>query len=88
MTTDNLGASRRIGVGIVGLSASGGWAAGGHVPALSAVDGIELRALATGSAASARAASEVYGVPGYASVEQLARDRGVDLVVVAVKVPR
>ncbi|OZM75357.1 Gfo/Idh/MocA family protein, partial [Pseudonocardia sp. MH-G8] len=35
-----------------------------------------------------RAASEVYGVPGYASVEQLARDRGVDLVVVAVKVPR
>jgi predicted dehydrogenase len=88
MTTDNLDGSRPIGVGIVGLSASGGWAAGAHVPALSAVDGIELRALATSSAASAHAASEVYGVPGYVSVEQLAKDQDVDLVVIVVKVPR
>ncbi|MDR7276397.1 Gfo/Idh/MocA family protein [Catenuloplanes atrovinosus] len=77
-----------LGVGIVGLSASGGWAAGAHLPALSAVDGIELTALATSSHASAAAASAAFGVPGYASVEQLVKDDNVDLVVVAVKVPR
>jgi predicted dehydrogenase len=77
-----------IGVGIVGLSATGGWAAGAHLPALAAVDGIELRALATRSEASASAAGTAYGVPAYTSVEQLAGDENVDLVVVAVKVPQ
>ncbi|MDS0135771.1 MULTISPECIES: Gfo/Idh/MocA family oxidoreductase [unclassified Amycolatopsis] len=79
---------RPTGVGIVGLSASGGWAAGAHLPALSAVDGMELTALATSSEASAVAAGAAFVVPGYASVEQLADDENVDLVVVAVKVPR
>ncbi|WP_033343279.1 Gfo/Idh/MocA family protein [Catenuloplanes japonicus] len=78
---------RPIGVGIAGLSATGGWATAAHLPALAAVDGIELRALATGSPASARAASARYGVPGYTSVAHLAADENVDLVVVAVKVP-
>ncbi|GAB7037311.1 MULTISPECIES: Gfo/Idh/MocA family protein [Catenuloplanes] len=77
-----------IGVGIVGLSASGGWAAGGHLPALSAVDGLELTALVASSDASTGAAGARYGVPAYSSVDQLARDKNVDLVVVAVKVPR
>jgi predicted dehydrogenase len=77
-----------IGVGIVGLSAAGGWAAGAHRPALSAVDGLELRALAASSEASARAAEAAYGIPAYTSVEQLAADGNVDLVVVAVKVPQ
>jgi len=88
--TDQLDADRRrpIGVGIVGLSASGGWAAGAHLPALAAVDGIELRALMASSEATARAAGAAYGVPAYTSVEQLAGDENVDLVVVAVKVPR
>jgi predicted dehydrogenase len=77
-----------IGVGIVGLSASGGWAAGAHLPALSAVDGMELTALATSSPTSAAVSGAAFGVPGYASVQQLAQDENVDLVVVAVKVPR
>lgn len=77
-----------IGVGIVGLSATGGWAAGAHLPALAAAGGVELRALVASSAASARAASEAYGVPAEESVEQLARREDVDLVVVTVKVPR
>ncbi|WP_432990254.1 Gfo/Idh/MocA family protein [Dactylosporangium sp. CA-233914] len=76
-------ARRTVGVGIVGLSA-----AGAHLPALSAVDGIELTALAASSPASARAAGAAYGVPAYASVEQLAQNENVDLVVIAVKVPR
>ncbi|MEV5807254.1 Gfo/Idh/MocA family protein [Streptomyces parvulus] len=81
------GEAPTIGVGIVGLSASGGWAAASHIPALATVDGIELRALATSSPDSARAAGEAFGVPAYASVEELARDENVDLVVISVKVP-
>ncbi|MFJ5984530.1 Gfo/Idh/MocA family protein [Lentzea sp. NPDC092896] len=72
----------------MGLSASGGWAAGAHLPALSAVDGMELTALSTSSRASAAAAGAAFGVPGYASVDQLVDDQNVDLVVVAVKVPQ
>lgn len=49
---------------------------------------MELTALATSSRASAAAAGAAFGVPGYASVEQLVEDENIDLVVVAVKVPR
>lgn len=87
-STERSRGRRPLGVGIVGLSASGGWAARAHLPALSAVDGMERTALATSSRASAAAAGAAFGVPGYASVEQLVKDENVDLVVVAVKVPR
>ncbi|WAP57910.1 Gfo/Idh/MocA family protein [Streptomyces sp. S465] len=75
-------------VGIVGLSAGGGWAARAHVPALAGLDGYELRALSASSAESARAAGEKYGVPlTFGSAGELARSEEVDLVVVTVKVP-
>jgi predicted dehydrogenase len=75
-------------VGIVGLSANGGWAATAHVPALAAVEGYELRALSGSSAESARVAGEKYGVPlTFADAGELARHPDVDLVVIAVKVP-
>jgi predicted dehydrogenase len=77
-----------IGVGIVGLSATGGWAAGAHLPALRAAGGVELRALVASTPASAQAASEAYGVPADKSVEELARREDVDLVLIAVKVPQ
>jgi predicted dehydrogenase len=77
-----------IGVGIIGLSASGGWAAQAHLPALAAVSGFEVRALSASSPASATAAAEKYGIPlAVGSAEELARRDEVDLVVVAVKVP-
>lgn len=77
-----------IGVGIIGLSANGGWAADAHLPALAAVDGYELRALSVSSAESARAAGTKYDVPlTFGSADDLARHDDVDLVVVAVKVP-
>lgn len=80
--------SSPIGVGVVGLSASGGWAANAHVPALAALEGYELRALSASSAGSAQAAGEKYGVPRtFGSAEELARCEEVDLVVVTVKVP-
>jgi predicted dehydrogenase len=77
-----------IRVGVVGLSASGGWAATAHVPALAGLDGYELRALSASTAESARAAGEKYAVPlTFDSAEELARSEEVDLVVVTVKVP-
>ncbi|MER6074890.1 Gfo/Idh/MocA family oxidoreductase [Streptomyces sp. NPDC001817] len=77
-----------IRVGVVGLSASGGWAATAHLPALAGLDGYELRALSASSAESARAAGEKYGVPlAFGGAEELARSEEVDLVVVTVKVP-
>ncbi|PZA22271.1 gfo/Idh/MocA family oxidoreductase [Modestobacter versicolor] len=79
---------RPIGVGVVGLSASGGWGAAAHLPAMSAVGGFELRGLVASSSESARAASDVHGAPAYGSTEELARADGIDLVVVTVKTPR
>jgi predicted dehydrogenase len=77
-----------IRVGIIGLSASKGWAARAHVPALRALDGYELRALSASSAASAAAAGAAHGVPlTFGDAGELARCEDVDLVVVAVKVP-
>ena len=79
---------RTIGVGIVGLSAHGGWGAGAHLPAMSAAGGLELRGLVGGSPATARAASDRYGAPAFASVEELAASDDIDLVVVTVRTPQ
>lgn len=77
-----------IGVGIIGLSASGGWAAGAHVPALAAVDGYELVAASASSPESARAAADQHDVPhACADATELIHHDAVDLVVVAVKAP-
>ncbi|MFJ4713229.1 Gfo/Idh/MocA family protein [Streptomyces sp. NPDC088785] len=80
--------SSPVGVGIVGLSARGGWAARAHLPALRQLDGFEVRALSASSPASAREAAEKYGVArAHDSAAELAADDAVDLVVVTVKVP-
>ena len=77
-----------IGVGVVGLSARGGWGAGAHLPALAAAGGFELRGLVASSKDSARAAARRFGVPSYDSVGQLAAADDIELVVVTVKTPR
>ena len=60
------------GVGIIGLSASGGWAAQAHLPALGAVPGYEVRALSASSPTSAKAAGDKYGIPlAFGSAEEL-----------------
>lgn len=78
----------RIGVGFVGLSARGHWAAHAHVPALRKLPEFEIRGLVASSAASARAAAEKFDVPFHTdSVTELANRPDIDLVVVAVKLP-
>ncbi|MFC4032044.1 Gfo/Idh/MocA family protein [Streptomyces polygonati] len=77
----------RIGVGIVGAG-TGGWASISHVPVVSALPDYELRAISTSRAESAAAAAEQYGVAAaFHRYEDLIAHPGVDLVVVAVKVP-
>src|SRR5712672_1922069 len=77
-----------LGVGIVGVSPSRGWAATAHIPALRALPNYEIRALSAHSAESARAAGEAFGVSAvFSDHEQLVTRPDVDLVAVTVKVP-
>jgi predicted dehydrogenase len=57
-----------------------------HIPALQALSGYRLRAVATGSAASAERAGTEFGVDGFDDPRALIEHPLVDLVVVAVKV--
>ena len=75
-----------IGVGIIGASPGRSWAAMSHIPALQALSGYRLRAVATGSAASAERAGTEFGVDGFDDPRALIEHPLVDLVVVAVKV--
>lgn len=76
-------------VALVGASATGrGWGPAAHIPAIAAVDAIELAALCTSSPASAAAAGDAYGISRvYGDVHDLAAEPDIDLVSVAVRVP-
>jgi predicted dehydrogenase len=77
-----------LGVGIIGVSPTRGWAAAAHIPALRALPNYEIRALTAHSAESARAAGEALGIADVFSDHELLVIRPeVDLVVVTVKVP-
>ncbi|MCQ8781844.1 Gfo/Idh/MocA family protein [Mangrovibrevibacter kandeliae] len=77
-----------IRVGIIGASASGGWARESHVPAVQRLDGLELAAVATSSIETAEAAAAAFGAPkAYGSGAELIGDPDIDLVTVATRVP-
>ncbi len=75
-------------VGIIGASARTGWAQISHVPAIQALDGITLEAVATRREESAREAAAAFGARTW-HTDPLAmiQDSSVDIVTVAVKVP-
>ncbi|MFD8035414.1 Gfo/Idh/MocA family protein [Streptomyces sp. NPDC059717] len=76
-----------IGIGIIGAS-QGGWASISHVPALKALPDFELRAISTSRRESAEAAAAAFGVEAaFDNHADLLAHPGVDVVVVAVKVP-
>jgi predicted dehydrogenase len=78
----------KLGVGIIGVSPIRGWAAEAHIPALQALPNFEIRALSAHSAASARAASEQFGVSTvFSGHEDLVLRQDIDVVAVTVKVP-
>src|SRR5437763_4337837 len=79
----------KLGVGIIGVSPTRGWAATAHIPALRARPNYEIRALSAHSAESARAAGEAFGVSKvFSDHEQLVSQADIDVVVVTVKVPQ
>src|SRR5260370_3998032 len=78
----------KLGVGIIGVSPTRGWAATAHIPALRALPNYEIRALSAQSAESARAAGEVFGVSAvFSDPKQLVSQPDIDVVAVTVKVP-
>jgi predicted dehydrogenase len=80
--------SSRIQVGIVGASASRGFASIAHVPALRALPQFELAAVSTTHRETAEAAARHYGAKlAFSDPDELARHPDVDLVTVSVKVP-
>src|SRR3977135_3839680 len=81
-------APSKLGVGIIGVSPTRGWAATAHIPALRALPNYEIRALSGRSAESARTAGEVFGVSAvFSNHEQLVTQPYIDVVAVTVKVP-
>jgi predicted dehydrogenase len=88
ITKDSTTAARKIGVGIIGLSAKRGWAAVAQLPAFRALSSdFEVRALSASSLDTAREAAAKHNVPLYFDNHQALVERSeVDLVVVSVKV--
>lgn len=79
---------KTIGVGVIGASPlRPGWAVLSHLPAITALPDYQLRAVATSSEDSAKAAAQAYGVPAFSDPESLIAQADVDLVVVTVKLP-
>jgi predicted dehydrogenase len=77
-----------LGVGIVGVSPTRGWAASAHIPALRALPNYEIRALSAHSAASARAAGDAFGVRAvFSDHMQMVTQVDIDIVTVTVKAP-
>src|SRR5436190_4514016 len=85
---NSMATSSRIRVGIVGASASRGFASIAHIPALQALPGFEIAAVCTTRQESAEAAARHYGVAlAFSDPEKLANHPEIDLVTVSVKVP-
>jgi predicted dehydrogenase len=83
------GGNKRIRVGIIGANPDRGWAAEGHIPALTSLsDDFEITALSTSRRESAAAAGERFGVAAvFDNHQELVNTAAVDVVAVAVKVP-
>lgn len=80
--------SGKIRVGIVGASASRGFASIAHIPALQALPDFEIAAVCTTRRESAEAAARHYGARlAFCDAAAMAQHPDIDLVTVSVKVP-
>lgn len=75
-------------VGLVGASPGKGWSPVAHIPALKALDSVELTALCTSRAESAKVASEAFDIErAYHNVKELVAQPDLDIISVVVKIP-
>ena len=80
--------AKTLRVGIIGANPDGGWARESHIPALQALSGLELAAVAGKTQQSADAAARAFGVGrAYGDAADLFRDPDIELVTVAVTLP-
>jgi predicted dehydrogenase len=80
--------SKPLRVGIIGANARGGWAGESHVPAVQALPGLVLAAVATNRQETADEAAHAFGAPqAFASGAMLIADPTIDIVTVATRVP-
>ena len=79
----------RLRVGMIGLNVEGnGWAAEAHAPAVQAVRGLDLAAVATRKQESADSAAARFGIPkAYGDPLRLIADPDIDVVAVVSPVP-
>lgn len=78
-----------IRVGIIGVHPDKGWATTAHIPALLRLPQYRITAVSHHDLSMAQAAAQKFGVPhAFVSAAELVAHPEVDLVVVAVKVPR
>jgi predicted dehydrogenase len=79
---------KEIRVGIVGADSKASWAKVSHVPAINALPGMRLAAVATRNEQSAREAAAAFGADRWFSDPfAMIRDDRIDIITVAVKVP-
>src|SRR5258706_4493571 len=77
-----------LGVGIIGVHPTRGWAAIAHIPALRALPNYEIRALSASTADAARAAGDAFEVgPVFSDHEHVLAQPDIDVVAITVKVP-
>ncbi|MCW6511797.1 Gfo/Idh/MocA family protein [Lichenifustis flavocetrariae] len=75
-------------VGIIGINTTGGWASEAHVPAVKAIKGMTLAAVATSRQETADEAANAFGAEkAYAGGLALIADPDIDIVTVATRVP-
>lgn len=79
----------RIRLGIVGLSADGGWGQRAHFPALNQLgDQIEIYAVCGSSQDAANRSAKLYSIPvAYSDPELMSQDENIDAVAIIVRVP-
>lgn len=76
-----------IRVGVVGATPARGWGSAAHLPALRALEELEVVAVATTRLDTARATAEAFGVPlAFADAAELVSSPEVDVVAITVKV--
>lgn len=80
--------TRKIGVGIVGVTPGRSWATITHIPALKGLPGYEITAVANTSQESSDKAAAEYNIPkAYPNAAAMAQDPNIDLITITVKVP-
>ena len=82
-------ATRKVRVGVIGASATYGWAVRAIMPALAAVEGCELVAVCTAHAETAQESAKKWGAPrAFHDHREMLADPNVDAVIISVRVPQ